>query len=938
MSADGVNTGADVYSYDAQGNLMASGDAQEMTSQAMKPEGVVDTQSYTTAGYDATQPHPGDEQPLVGGENNLVYDPSTGQYMYDPNQQPYDPNQQPYDPNQQQYVDPNQQQYVDPNQQYAYDPNSGYMQQYDAAGNPITAEFYGADGQPLPQPGMMGGEQMGDEYIPQGGDAPGPQTPEEIELARRKALIRAAFTYEPTGNYWIADVSTEIFVSMPFRWYLTYQLYTVMIIFLFVGFDWSFGMFFRMFHGPDQDKSQFGQALAQFTMFILLSYVVVTFECCIMDMAKDVWAARSSDTKLWAIGISKKHSPWALHAAIILITFIVPIFWAFIAAIADGHSVFYFIQYFCFISTLLTIFVVLIVFWWMNALSYRNKTRAYEERNTVEDCEDIPADDEEHRMSWYQYETLMEEYGLDTMTIKWYVIVYVVGLVPIFSTLAALTQDGRTAKISVEWLIIAILMFCIMLMLQQLGTWKHKYRASIAAIFCIALFYLVTIIAIAVWGNGAEFFIMYAVFLIMVQWLVLPKRAHQLTMREIHNLYGVPYKYQKGAEEIQKLALQGIQATEPEEEPLPLPECDSYLCIWKMTVLTCMKCFDVRSVFGFKHPDIAKKEKELARERFGLRTDQRFLMLYWVAITIMLFVVLGMMRSVFVEFGSASVAARTGIASPASNPYPICNVSWNGNSSNKMLITDLAMLATLSYSWGTQFDKDLAILFSHYPSLVRVSPTKLPSNLEDAQSHPYVYWTTLRDTQTNLTVVLVRCLNRGVAWLRNFEMWGDSFALQTSSLLAPHMSLWLNSHKNNFADGMNFFKGWMGKNNGTTGIENQLLQLVKAGFGPKMVIVGHGFNGGIAQILGSIWRIRSVAFNSPGTAWISDRFGIQENSDKNLVVRSDDLYAWLDDIDGNALVQFLPCQEKTAKKCSDVRHTTMQLIESCGDPYGRSVG
>jgi len=782
-------------------------------------------------------------------------------------------------------------------------------------------------------------------------DWTGRQAPTEDELKMHRI---------DADDVWILYVFREAFHSLFFKLWCSYLLFSVLIIVWTFGSDMLFATLFRVFAPPDASRSSFWQSMGFICLFVCLSFLIATFLTLIVDMLRDIWQATRATRFLWGFGWSETQPPHMVTMFLVVSQSIVPFFWSLILTAARERSFDYFVGFFFYIATLITIWICIAIFVWMFIQAIRRKSVAYSTRaeDEKERIAFIKRTDPEGEIAkahsgttvvnargeqidavnWYDSDAVLEEYGMDQKSLTWMLFVFLLGQIPIIIIVVVMATEGTEPTWNVGWIVVAAAFIFILGVLRELVQSNNRGRAAIGAILLMLVFVLLGLIGVGQTGNPTLFGV-FLVSLVVTHFLLLRKRPYAMQAYEVDR-WGPSAEFQE-------------------------EQCDTYLCTCKNTCLAIISCaVDVDSAFGKKSVAVTRHEKAERKQRMSLWTDQRLLLNFWVIFWIMLLIAMLFGRTFSLTYGDVPVARRTvmggaiipGRGNDVFGPIGVCGLAVNPAARDiggtdvtgmptgtnvSLTAYDLSLLAVLSYSWGSAHEEDFNRWFHHFPSFQPV-PEQVASGSGDAVGkRPYVRYTTYVDHNSTLNIVVARSINRGVSWMRNVDVWGGSIAFQIASILVPSMSVWPDKAKSEFVSGAQFLKDFYQGNNATEGLEQYLLRLKAAG--RRVVVIGHGFNGGLGRLAARRVGVPSIAFNSPGTDWIERRFGATnaDPADHISIGAADDLYTSLDS--SKTVGRFVtPChdvyhQRRPTAKCADIVTTARAIVYECGDPYGRTV-
>eukprot|EP00658_Telonema_sp_P-2_P021138 TRINITY_DN18397_c0_g1_i2.p1 TRINITY_DN18397_c0_g1~~TRINITY_DN18397_c0_g1_i2.p1 ORF type:complete len:233 (+),score=76.31 TRINITY_DN18397_c0_g1_i2:47-745(+) len=144
----------------------------------------------------------------------------------------------------------------------------------------------------------------------------------------------------------------------------------------------------------------------------------------------------------------------------------------------------------------------------------------------------------------------------------------------------------------------------------------------------------------------------------------------------------------------------------------------------KNTVFACLSCLDIHTIFGYKHPKVIEREREMRRNRVGLRVDYRVLVAHWWLLAIIGIIILSGGRNNQASYSTpvSTLPTFAGSAVPfGQSPFSLCGLDMIKGLN--MTVNDFAALSALGRATGRAHDVDFASWFAPDAGLVRTSPT-----------------------------------------------------------------------------------------------------------------------------------------------------------------------------------------------------------------------
>lgn len=805
---------------------------------------------------------------------------------------------------------------------------------YDSEQNPMS-EFYAAAAQ------GAAAQRAAAESAPLIPPGPAVEAAQEAGVpisAVAETLLR---TYEfedwtPESNGWIVDVITELFFSLGFRIYLSFLMLCAGCVIFFLCISYTFSTLYRLFDPPYvSGAGTMYQSLAYFAVFFVQSFTTVAVFCTWMDMVKGIWGSTRKSTSFWGFSheaFSKKKPPYFVHLLIMGFSTAFPLAWAAIETIAELRSVLLVASSFFYISVVVVMWYVAFCFGWFFWRALVEKRSAYARRFKSDDLREQRIINrgqvEKHvKGNWYYSESALEEYGLERKTISWSAPVFIIGLVPLFSIVTSVVREARSDLPNNGWVAIGVIFISVLLLLYQMVVSKnHAHRTVFFSMALIILLLVLGLAGCGVSGNGSLFAILF-ILIIASHGMLLRKRQHALTRKEV-------------------CALMQIAIDKEEEEERRENRWDTYMCCCRNALIASIQWLDIKTLFGYRHPKVREFEKKIVIERPALRSDYKVLLLWWLTVFVCYIFVVGIGHTMKRQWGSIASKTNVPYVVPGNSSIPVCRLQINtGNASTSPLsLTDLAMLSAMQYSFGENAAFNFATWFNQYTHLVQEYPQHLVTSFEMLASGNYIPFSVYRDSVTDMRIIVFAQQTIGAQLLQAIDYWGEVLALQVAGVVGPVISEWSLKDRRAFIRGAKFFKA--GLDGGFDPLDKVMEYIARLSIPKeKIFLVGDGFNGGYAKIVGDRLGISSVSFSAPGTTLVADSTSISTQA-ATSVVRAEVsvMGSLMEIIDPQSSVVdnhfSLGCRSETGNslvQCGDISFVVKELLRICGDAYGRGI-
>lgn len=727
--------------------------------------------------------------------------------------------------------------------------------------------------------------------------------------------------WEPQNYNWFVNIVVDTFFSKPYRVYLTVVLCCGGVLLSVMGLNYSFAMLFRLYYPPVREKNMDIQAFSYLTMFLYLSFVMVSVICALMDMLRNLWWQEREDVVFWGFShryFSKQKPPYCVYLIIILVTVPLPLFWGVAEAATSGQSLLFFAQRYANVVVIVGAFLVLTCFVWFywralvyksSAISKAKERDDYRQRDKA--FKNRP--EKMHKTHWYHAQTVLEEFGMDLKTLRYNSVVFTVGLVPLFALYAAQALSTYTGDPSVVWGAISSLAIMCIYVIAWLSLLRRKAQWAVYCSFALdALFAVIGVVGAGMGGEPRTVAVVLVLFL-ACQGMVTRKRKHSLTRKELCVTLEIPLNRE-------------MEATREKRR------FDSYLFCCRDLVLDYLRCFDVKTYFGYRHPDVVEAERRYAIDKIALRTDQKVLLVWWLVVMFAVAFVIALGNAV--QYKYTSTIAVTGVSSPTGdNPASwLCEATFNRDGSAPLKIFDLALLSALSYSFGASGNTDFATWFSKSPTIQRRHPSHLPPTLNYATNGIDVRFSDYVDTSSDFHFITLNSNSRGLSLFRNIDEWGESIALQVAGAIAPLISIWPERYRQAFVQEAGFLKRWFPASSALNNVQAYLDNLIASGLQDSILLIGDQFNGGYAKLLSAQYGLPFVAFNPPGA---KNMVPFLANGTQLSSVRG--LWSYIDSLEDTAETLYMPCEQTlSANRCGRISTTIDYILSVCGDAQGRT--
>ena len=279
----------------------------------------------------------------------------------------------------------------------------------------------------------------------------------------------------------------------------------------------------------------------------------------------------------------------------------------------------------------------------------------------------------------------------------------------------------------------------------------------------------------------------------------------------------------------------------------------------------------------------------------------------------------------------SSVMKLPELEQPNGHIYDICSHHWFD-----LNIVDLAILADISYfeldSEGQVDDcgDDNKV---NYQSLDQLFPEWQWKVLGREDEHDQVGFYELYSSTRNVTVLTVRGTRFTAAQdlLQDVDLYTEVASLQFFSLFVPLITV---LPQDTIAD-IVYYSSFLerviyhtGRHYHTT--VNMYVEEHSPDWGERAVITGHSLGGAVGKISGSLYGIRTVAFNSPGLLFSRRKFGLARDDINEAVVNvvaKLDIISEVDKLGGSS--NHISCSKDSILTCHRMSNMICDLVHFC---------
>ncbi|CBH12011.1 hypothetical protein, conserved [Trypanosoma brucei gambiense DAL972] len=783
-------------------------------------------------------------------------------------------------------------------QQANYDPNEQLQYYYD----PVDGNYY--------------------YYAPQYANEADPtgDVNENVGRSDKRVTAQELENWEPVRYNWFSDTVLSIFMSLGYKLYLCMLLYCAIILQLMLSLNWTLQVLYRFYAPQSEGDPSTWSPVCFFTVFILLSFFVVTALCTSCDMLHGAWRAKREDIYFWgATTWAGKSPPVWLHFFVILLTTGFPFLWATVEAAVAKGSFTYFLCIYAFIAVVTVEFMIVGCYVWFYFLGIRGKItamRLYRGRDDFETWERASkySYNKQLKKRWYHASTLLEEYGLDEKTLRSNALSFTIGYVPLFAVYTAQAFSTNVDYPEMTWAAICTVALCCVYFLAWFTVFRKRSHWSVYfAIFLIVTLVLTGIIA-AITCNLPGALGLIIVLFVLSQCMLARKREHTLTRVEQRTLFG-------------------MTDTTEQEDPIPNRRVDMHLCCCGDVLANCFRCLGAREAIGYRHPDVVRVEEQYNRENVSLRTDQRLLMWWWIFVMAVVASIIGIGNHMAYDYRT-EIAVANGVPIEGNNTgLFLCQIRYNKNGSAPLGLYDLSLLSALAYTVGEPGERDFATWFSFFPNFVRMYPRQLPPNSTYATDGIEIPFSHYVDMTSDYHVFTLNSNSRGLSFMRDVDEWGISITLQLAKVFSPFVGMWPEGFQRSFVQRAAFLQSWFPGVDVLGSISKSISQLIDDGKKERILLVGDGFNGGYVKLLSTIHGVPFVALNAPG---IGQKAALGTEGTQVLSPRS--LLSYVDSIEDTTHTIYIPCDSRLSLvRCSKIEATVNTLRGLCGDVHGRML-
>eukprot|EP01060_Flectonema_neradi_P029115 TRINITY_DN3953_c0_g1_i1.p1 TRINITY_DN3953_c0_g1~~TRINITY_DN3953_c0_g1_i1.p1 ORF type:complete len:1179 (+),score=208.92 TRINITY_DN3953_c0_g1_i1:124-3660(+) len=308
--------------------------------------------------------------------------------------------------------------------------------------------------------------------------------------------------------------------------------------------------------------------------------------------------------------------------------------------------------------------------------------------------------------------------------------------------------------------------------------------------------------------------------------------------------------------------------------------------------------------------------------------------------------------------GNLSVGDSKAVpAAAGERDYPICRMKLPFLPSG-ISITDVAMMAEIAQSpWNVPFKLSQWFgteLFQipAYQCVKAIDPDD--GILKNVKCGGYTETETFYNfyhPASSTNFIVFRTPKKSQQIMNSIDVWGESMLLQVMSSIIPILKFFSLDVERDFVYGFSLVKQALeNEDHDLDSTTEKFAEYMErwqdyglfyinerepASGGSaysenmRVVLVGHGFNGGMAKINGGRFNMPVISFSAPGVSWIEKRFDLEDNSYQTVtIVPEVDIIPDVDRQEG--VVQHIQCKEDSTAKCHHMKTTLCELMTQCG--------
>ena len=653
---------------------------------------------------------------------------------------------------------------------------------------------------------------------------------------------------------------------------------------------------------------------------------------------------------VWGLPVNSMFPKSFIFISLFVLTVPVPLIYALVKLIVEGQGIISISGYFCEWCALvgLCTHVFIMIFTWALGLAtkygefYRHRKNNSESQRNGTPPKKITSN-----------QLLMAELALDAETVMSNLAVFLVTYAAIMM-LYWLTSTSEV-EFPLKWIVTVLVSFLLLLVIREILRDDHlATRVALLVLTLVVGFEIFGIVATAKISTST--LIIFAILIIFSQGLLAAHRAKpminvdplvfssavtekctQLLEHSNPRDEGkVPMSKVQSA--IRKVATKTGRTSHTQPSWVPASKILSALLRWNqdgsgepsspMTPSPRSKLLQKRNRHWLLTPEYYGGEVYGDRYNNPRRKIQQQLsvrVLFWFLLVCIVSAGIVLASASYYKQPKAIPILDLGTVPRKTYNYPACSAQFGDftdKAGNGFTITDMAYLSYVGYissigKWDAEVRDSIfnaqIILLPSTTNLFFFFNEELGEKNNPQAEGGLINWVHVH--RADVHVITIRSNLVGKHLMRDIDIWGDSILFSVLSSLFPFIKLFSDDQKRDWISGLSSLKEAL-DNKGSNHYFSPIIKYintVQTRFpNSRIILTGHGTNGGIANIVGSLLNIKSIAFGSPGTSLLRKKLSLFANPYSLTILPDSNFFG---SIDEQVWVFFYQCSPPSSSSC-----------------------